>query len=42
MREISENVYVIAPSNVDIQTSEIESKTTYDENDDDDDDDYEY
>jgi cell division inhibitor SepF len=38
MKEISENVLVIAPSNVDIQTSEIDSKTSYE----DEDDEYEY
>lgn len=36
MKEISENVLVIAPSNVDIQTSETDSKPSYE------DDEYEY
>ena len=42
MKEISDNVLVIAPSNVDIQTSEVVSTSTYDYDYDDEDDEFEF
>ena len=42
MKEISDNVLVIAPSNVDIQTSEVVSTSAYDYQYDDEDDEFEF
>ncbi len=42
MKEISDNVLVIAPSNVDIQTSEVVSTSAYDYEYDDEDDEFEF